>query len=159
MYTTIKTTSVGNGSSVGDGLAQYVFDWGFLVSFNVVANVPPSSNIQWPCARVVSSNVTWTLQSDSHSTSPDDDDVTLYVELCASRHLTVWMVAVYIYKGLLLVPSISSFVEQKPPGTLVAVASKTVDNLLVDIRKECLRLYQFLPTAKLSRLPFGDVIE
>ena len=103
--------------------------------------------------------MTWTLQSDSHSTSPDDDDVTLYVELCASRHLTVWMVAVYIYKGLLLVRSISSFVEQKPSGTLVAVASKTVDNLLVDIRKECLRLYQFLPTAKLSRLPFGDVIE
>jgi len=47
------------------------------------------------------------LQSDSRWTAyDDDDDVTLYVELCASHHLTVWMVAVYTYKGLLLVHQI-----------------------------------------------------
>jgi len=43
--------------------------------------------------------------------SHDDDDVTLYVENCASNYLTVWMVAVYVYKGLLLVHQVSLFAE------------------------------------------------
>jgi len=48
--------------------------------------------------------VLWSLQTDSRWTRhDDDDDVTLYVENCASNYLTVWMVAVYVYKGLLLV--------------------------------------------------------
>jgi len=54
------------------------------------------------------------LQSDSRWTSSDDnddDDVTLYVEHCASHHLTVWMVAVYTYKGLLLVHQLLLFVK------------------------------------------------
>ena len=58
------------------------------------------SSVRWWCRLV------WSLQSDSRWASfgaASNDDVTLYVEHCASHHLTVWMVAVYCYKGLLLV--------------------------------------------------------